>query len=429
MMVELSPVLDNPLIKSLLTAFDGSLFSMVITDANADENGHKFLYVNAQFLSQTGYSIQELVGKSPRILQGKNTDRDLLNKLKKTIYSGETFVGQTVNYRKNGSEYLVRWSINPIRDEHGQIVAFLSCQMEISEQIKDHQITYFLSEALNQTSDAVLVTDLSGKIVFSNQALSNLTGYTKDELINQQARIFRSGEMPPDFYKSLWTTLLQNKAFDGVFLNKHKNGSLYYEHKTISPVLDDQHKPMYYMAISRDTTEAIETTKQLTQKAFYDALTGLFNRFKFNELLEDYYQAYQQTGRVFSLMIADIDNFKQINDTYGHDAGDLVLNSVAQCIKTSQGELAAARWGGEEFAVLFHANLTEAMKLSQQIVETVEKIDVTKFGLNQVTISAGVAAINENIKLEELFNLTDRALYLAKHEGKNCVRTLQSSSL
>lgn len=424
MMVKSSPVLDNPLIQSLLTAFDNSLFSMTITDADFGTNGHQFLYVNKAFLTQTGYAISELVNQSPRLLQGEKTNRSLLDALKKTIYAGETFVGQTINYRKDGSEYTVRWSINPIHDEQGKIVAFLSCQMEVSQLIKDQQMTHFLSEALHQTSDAVLITDLFGKIVFTNQALSNLTGYTNDELLNQHSRIFRSGEMAPDFYKGLWDNLLQNKAFDGVFLNKHKDGSLYYEHKTISPILDDQHKPMYYMAISRDTTETIEKTKKLTEKAFYDALTGLFNRFKFNELLDEYDQQYQQKGLTFSLMIADIDNFKQVNDTYGHDVGDCVLKRVAQCLNSNPSNLVASRWGGEEFAVLLVCNLEEAIKISKVIVQSVSELDFSDLGIHQVTISAGVAAMDENLDLSQLFSLADRALYQAKHDGKNCVRSL-----
>lgn len=429
MMVESSPILNNSVIQSFLGAFEHSLFSMTITDADPSVTGHRFLFVNQPFLNQTGYELSELVGKSPRILQGEKTDKQLLSQLKKTIYAGETFIGQTINYRKDGSEYIVRWSINPIRDEHGGIIAFLSCQMEVSQQIKDHQIAHVLSEALNQTSDAVLITDLFGKIIFSNKALSNLTGYSNDELLNEHSRIFRSGEMEATFYQELWSNLLQNKPFDGVFLNRHKNGRLYYDHKSISPILDDQHKPMYYLAISRDTTETIEKTKQLSDIAFYDALTGLFNRFKFNELLDEYYQQFEQTGQAFSLMIADVDNFKQINDNYGHDIGDIVLTRVAHCLQSSQIDGVVARWGGEEFALLFNKDeLSKVIEFSETLVQAVSEIDLTDIGLKNITISAGVATMKADMTLSQLFNLADSSLYQAKHDGKNCVRSLNLSN-
>ena len=145
---------------------------------------------------------------------------------------------------------------------------------------------------------------------------------------------------------------------------------------------------------------------------------------KFNELLDEYDQQYQQKGLTFSLMIADIDNFKQVNDTYGHDVGDCVLKRVAQCLNSNPSNLVASRWGGEEFAVLLVCNLEEAIKISKVIVQSVSELDFSDLGIHQVTISAGVAAMDENLDLSQLFSLADRALYQAKHDGKNCVRSL-----
>lgn len=420
MIVNPSPIFDSPIVRSLLNAFEHSMFSFTITDADDGPNGHQFLFVNQAFIKQTGYVEKDLIGQSPRILQGPKTDRNLLDNLKQTIYASKTFIGQTVNYRKDGSEYIVRWSINPIKDESGKIIGFISCQMEVSQQIKEHELMAILSEALNQTADSAMVTDLSGHIIYVNRALCKMTGYEKHELEGQHTRIFSSGKMPLEFYQDLWRSLIENRPFEGVFINKNKQGQSYFEHKTITPILDEFNRAMYYLAISRDSTEIIERTEHLSFKAFHDELTGLPNRSKFNEIVRAKLKRYEQHDIEFSLIVGDIDNFKQLNDQYGHDFGDQVLKQVAQQLSDSvRRDDLVARWGGEEFVIVIDSNLKGARKLANYLVNKMAELEVERVPSNCVSLSFGYASVKANETLEQLFERADQGLYQAKQTGKN----------
>lgn len=423
MIVKNSPVLDHPVVQSFLNAFEHSLFSLTITDASAEENGEQILYVNQAFTKMTGYSSNELIGRSPRILQGPKTDRTLLVELKRTIYRGETFIGQTINYRKDGSEYIVRWSINPVIDDKGTIVAFMSCQMEVTTQVNQQSVGLMFDEALNQTRDGVMVTNLFGKIIYTNKAFSQLTGYSQTEMLGQNPRLFRSGKMDANFYKNLWQNLIENKPFEGMFINRHKKGHEYYEHKTITPILDHDFHPMYYLSMSRDATQMMRKTRHLSYQAFHDPLTGLHNRAKLNEVLEYKQNNFSLTGQSFSFILGDIDNFKQLNDTYGHDMGDQVLKRVAKSLQSAlRRDDFIARWGGEEFVVLVDTDLDDAKRIAQMILEQVAQMSTDGLKGLPITLSFGVATYSEGITLQGLFERADKGLYLAKSSGKNCVK-------
>jgi diguanylate cyclase (GGDEF)-like protein len=232
--------------------------------------------------------------------------------------------------------------------------------------------------------------------------------------------------MNPDSYRLLWLSLIENKPYEGMFINKHKNGTEFYEYKTITPVLDEEQRPMYYIAISRDATDTTIAIDKLSYLAQHDELTGLYNRAKFNDILAQKKSAYQQTCRSFSLILGDIDDFKKINDVYGHDIGDKVLKSVAEKLThLIRHDDFVARWGGEEFVLLVDCNLDDAMKIAQTLVRNLAAINKDGIILEQqVSLSFGVATYVADMTLEQLFDQADQALYRAKADGKNCARSI-----
>lgn len=430
MIIQSHPFFDNPMIQSLLNALENSLFSIVITDVADATPAYRFLYVNDRFLQQTGYEASELKDKTPKILQGKRTNPKTLTKMREQLANDSTFVGQAVNYRKDGSEYIVRWSINPIRDKSGQIIAYISCQNEVTQIIEKEEEAFFLAEAINQSADAALITDLEGTILYANKAFSELTGYKLSEIKGKNTRIFKSGKMDADFYKDMWQTLNNNDSFKGIFLNRHKDGREFFEQKTITPIMDANNQPIYFLAISKDSSEVIQKTHHLEYKAYHDALTGLFNRFKFDEVLQAKLRRCKNEGVQTSLIIADIDNFKTLNDDYGHDIGDEVLKSVATLIENNvrQSDL-VFRWGGEEFCILIDADLATGQLVAEQLRS---KIAQTKFDAlpkgHSLTSSFGVAQAQPEDNTDTFFKRADDALYQAKTSGKNQVQTSQTTS-
>lgn len=422
MVVSKPEILQSASINSFLEALEFSLSSLVITDADMSPDGQKFIYVNERFKQQTQYSEQELLNKTPRILQGVGTSPETIKQLKTALLKGETFVGQTVNYRKDGSSYPVRWSINPIRNEQHEIIAFLSNQLEITEFVKAQDQALFLAEALNQSADGALITDLQGNIIYANRAFSRLTGYSFAEIEHQNVRMFKSGKMSAEFYDDMWSKLSKNQPFEGVFLNVHKNGKLFFEQKTITTILDHDNQSCYYLALSKDSSEVINKTNHLEYQAYHDPLTGLFNRAKFDEIMDYKMRVFETHHAPFCIILSDIDNFKMINDTLGHAVGDEALQQVAHVLHSNLRDAdVVVRWGGEEFCILVDATIDKALTVAELLRLRINTSEFSMLPSKTLSMSFGVAQIYPQQTPEELFVKADQAVYLAKKLGKNRV--------
>ncbi len=405
-------------IDSFLYAFDLHVDPVVITDNDLD-NGVKILYVNKAFCKETGYSEDEMLGKSPKILQGKNSDKKTLRRLKKTLKEGKNFIGQTINYRKDGSEYIVQWSVAHLKDDRDETVAYLSIQKILTRYATGEDEKLLLKSIVEHAPGMILVTNLEGIIIYVNQSFTRNTGYREDELIGKHTRMLKSGKQDESFYEKMWQSLIGKGHFEGLFVSKKKDGSLFYDRKKITVIKDDRGNPKFYMAVSYDVTDEIETEKNLKQKAFTDALTGLHNKDRFELDIKEYHKAFVKNQNVFSLILLDIDHFKSINDNMGHDVGDFILKELAGLIKNNiRDDDKLYRWGGEEFILITASPLHIAEKIAQKLRGVVQNHD---FNAISITASFGVAQIHKDQDTKTLFKNADTALYEAKNSGRNRV--------
>jgi PAS domain S-box-containing protein len=246
---------------SLYTAFDFSTDPIAITDANI-KGGVRFIYINDAFCKETGYKKEELIGQNPRILQGEQSNRELLTQLKKEIAQGHNFVGQTVNYKKDGTPYYVKWSISPLKNSDNEIIAFMSIHKIISLQVKAQKENLLLQEIIQQAPGMMLVTDLNANIIYVNDAFIQNSGYSKDELVGNNARILKSGKQSEQFYRKMWEKLTNTQRFEGVFISKRKDGSLFFDNKKITLIKDKEGIGRYYLAVSHDITSLANVLKQ-----------------------------------------------------------------------------------------------------------------------------------------------------------------------
>lgn len=203
--------------------------AILITDLELEEPGPRIVYVNDGFCEMTGYSREEVIGKTPRILQGPKTDEAVLDELRKQLKEGKSFFGQTVNYRKDGSEFVNQWDIHPLTDREGNITHWVSYQHDITERKRSEQVvvdTRVEFDELREASRSTVVdVDLEGNIVMANKSFRDLIGYTKDEL--KQLRIW---ELFPDKFRTSLEKRFETgdrQAFDkrefrGVI--RHKSG-------------------------------------------------------------------------------------------------------------------------------------------------------------------------------------------------------------
>ena len=280
-----------------------------------------------------------------------------------------------------------------------------------------------LSSALEQSADMVLITNRQGVIEYVNQASILNTGYSQAELIGQKPDILKSGKHDSSFIKNLWATILKGHAYRDVLINRKKNGDIYYEEKTITPLKNEQGEITHFVSTGKDITERMEIQANLRHLAFHDVLTGLPNRALFNDRLKTGLLNAKRHRQQMALLFFDIDHFKRINDTLGHDIGDVLLKQVAKKLKKGlRGSDTVARLGGDEFAVILNDCKNEdairhtAEKIIQLINQPVKLADRELF----VTTSIGVAVYPQDGKdSQALLKNADVAMYRAKAAGRN----------
>lgn len=279
------------------------------------------------------------------------------------------------------------------------------------------------SPVLDCLADGILATNAARgseqRIVYANQAVCEITGYDPDELLGNSPKMLQGPETDPAVMQRLRRDLESGAGFNGQTVNYRKNGEPFVMEWSISTLVDASGNPAFHVAVQRDATLPARRLLQAERKARTDPLTGLPNRTHIDDVLSD---GGWLTTRARSAVVADIDHFKQLNDTYGHLVGDEVLRLVARRMASAAepGEL-VARWGGEEFCVLTLGKGEDATVLAQKIVAAVaEKPFQTSAGPLAVTISAGSASLTDDCRSAlELLRRADRAMYEAKRSGRN----------
>lgn len=395
--------------------------AILVTGAELDAPGPRIVYANPAFCRMSGYAHEELLGRSPRLLQGPETDTATIERLRQCLREGRRFEGTTVNYRKDGSRYCVEWHISPVRDAQGRISHFLSVQREITARLQAEQQRELLASALNATADSVLITDRAGTIVFANRAFEAQTGYPVAEVLGKTPRLLQSGQHGADFYQQLWRNLERGESFRSTFTNRRRDGSLFHLEQTITPARDADGRISHFVSVSKDLTERVEKEQALQVLAFTDKLTGLYNRSFGEQQLTHEWNHARRYRRPLSAIMADLDHFKAVNDTYGHACGDRILallgDTLRRCVRKSDTVI---RWGGEEFLILAPESDAEtAAQLAERIRCAVAALRDPQ--VQRLTISLGVAQLSGGEETAQLIERADRALYAAKAAGRNRV--------
>jgi diguanylate cyclase (GGDEF)-like protein/PAS domain S-box-containing protein len=381
-----------------------------------------FTYVNEAFCQLTGYTQEELYSMQPwKILIPSLQEQ--FKEIAKRRFAGEEFHKEYNDLKiitKHNEEKFFRLSGSTIFIDGGY--AGLGTIIDITDIIKTQERLTLFGQAIEQMDEMVKITDVEGVIVYVNKAVVQHTLYTKEEILGNTNAIFKSGKHHEECYTKLWSTILNKEVFHDTFINKKKNGELYYEDQTITPLIDEKTQEIkYFISTCKDITKEIQMSKELKKLATRDALTGIYNRYRINQLIEDELTRAQRYFETFALIMFDIDHFKHINDTYGHDVGDSVLRELSTLVLSQiRKSDKFGRWGGEEFMILA-SKITkdDAINLAEKIRHRVDSFQFQKVG--HISISIGVVVFHKNETLTHLLKTVDEALYEAKHAGRNCV--------
>jgi len=275
---------------------------------------------------------------------------------------------------------------------------------------------------IEQCPDAVLVTDTAGRIVYANPAFERMTGYASSELAGRTPALLKSGMHEADFYRELWSALLAGREFRALFANRKKSGEPYYEDKIIRPLFDADGRATHFVSFGRDATERAREFDKLLHAATHDSLTDLPNRSLFLDRLGQALRHAARREEQLTLAILDIDRFRDTNNSYGHMAGDTVLQAVAARTRGCVREVdTVARIGGDELAViLLDATEAQAGPVLAKIVAA-NAAPVRHDGADiYATASVGASGFPRDAQdADALRRQADLAMYAAKAAGGN----------
>ena len=528
-------------LESLGNLIDKSLNEIYIVNPNT----LTFCYANGGALQNIGYTMDELLKMTPLDINTEHTN-EKIRELNQLVLDGVVplLTIETKHRRKDGAEYDVEVRIQKMLymgKEHLVVNV-----IDISDRIRDQQERVKLHRIIEQSDDLIMITDHDGIIEYVNEAYIKLTGWGKEKLLGIKPSLFKSGNFSTEMYTKMWKTILSGKTYKGSLQNRKRDGSLYWEEKTITPIklrgeeithfistgkditeeiklkealeesellfktltesalagiflyretflyandafakmtgysLDELKRmtPMdlvapkerefiegrvkarlkgelqdqivyqdlkivtrsgevrwFYIAISTvkfqgewtglgtaiDMTERKTIEKKLEYVAQTDALTGLYNRLRFDDIVQREIALGKRQDTYLSIIYMDIDFFKNINDSCGHDTGDIILKEIALIIRdVLRVSDYPFRWGGEEFVIVCPNTTQKDGKILAERLR--ERIAQNNFSIvKKVTVSIGITQYHDGESIDEMIKRADQALYQAKENGRNQV--------
>ena len=288
-----------------------------------------------------------------------------------------------------------------------------------SIKTKDELIAF--RYAVENSYNAIVLTDKNRLIKYVNEAFEKATGYSKKEAIGQNPRILKSGSLPREFYDNMNEILDRREKWTGEFINKNKDGEIYYENASITPIIIDNDLKGY-LAIKLNVSDYIKEKEKVEFLAYHDSLTLLLNRRALQRDIVEVLNDCKTNNKKFTILFIDLDGFKFINDGLGHDIGDILLKEIAyRLANTLVQKHNAYRLGGDEFAIIFeYKHVKEIEESARNIIKKVnEKIFINKHSLH-VGCSIGIAKYPvDGEDYSSLMKHSDTAMYKAKQNGKN----------
>lgn len=386
----------------------------------------RICYVNEASCRVYGYSKEELLAMSIHDIDISAQTERWPNHWRRLQHEGN-FTFESIHRRNDGTHFPIEISANFIKFEGQEFNVVFA--RDISER-KLIETDLSIAAVAFESQEIMMITDAKGVILRVNQAFVDNTGYTAKEAVGQTPRLLKSGRHDDEFYRAMWDTLARKGTWQGEVWDRRKNGEIYPKWLTISSVKGDGGAITHYVGSHIDIIERKTAEKEIQHLAFYDSLTQLPNRRFLMEQLQHAMACSARNHRKGALLFIDLDDFKTLNDTLGHNVGDLLLQQVAQrlasCVR--EGDT-VARLGGDEFVLILENLSEQAVDTTRQTKTISEKIFATLNESYQLaehvcrsTPSVGATLFSgHESSMEELLKQADIAMYQAKKMGRNTI--------
>jgi diguanylate cyclase (GGDEF)-like protein/PAS domain S-box-containing protein len=333
--------------------------------------------------------------------------------------------------RKSGENFAAHLSLSRLQDQNGNFSGMVCYALDISERKKNEDWMRLAAKFLDNTTEALLVTDAEGTIIEVNTAFEEMAGFKREEVLGENPRILKSDRHDKAFYEKMWEQLNARGHWQGEIWDRRKNGEVYPKWLSISTVHDERGKLTHYVAISADISDVKQNQERLEYLAHYDQLTGLPNRLLFNDRLQQAIRHATRTQQQVAVIVLDLDRFKEVNDTLGHSAGDALLVEVAAQLNNSiRGSDTVCRMGGDEFIIMMPAvgEVDNVIDIAQKLLSAFSRPFCINGNDVYITPSIGISMYPQDSKTQEtLIKNADTAMYHAKREGRNNFQFYQES--
>jgi diguanylate cyclase (GGDEF)-like protein/PAS domain S-box-containing protein len=388
-------------------------------------------WINPSVKEYTGYTVDECMAM--RDFAGTLIYPDDLPRVAPEFVNGlKGHRGDDLEFRcirKDGSVVWLSVSWVPISDAKGDFIGFRTSGRDITER-KQVETELRIAAVAFDSQEPMMITDANAKILRVNSAFTECTGYTAAEIVGQTPRLLRSGRHGAAFFREMWDAIHRTGGWQGEIWDRRKNGEVYPKWLTISAVMREDGVVSHYVGTHHDITERKIAEERIKELAFFDALTRLPNRTLLLDRLKQAITASARSEACGALLFIDLDHFKTLNDTLGHDKGDLLLQQVAQRLAASVLESdTVARVGGDEFVVVLgslHANREEAASQTEAQGEKILSVLGVPYQLGEIeyrsTASIGATVFTgQQASIDELLKQADLAMYKSKERGRNAV--------
>jgi diguanylate cyclase (GGDEF)-like protein/PAS domain S-box-containing protein len=375
---------------------------------------YRFLEINPAYEQLTGLKASNIIGRTVlEVLPG--TEPYWIE-----IFGRVALFGEPTVY-ENYSKEIGRWyQVRVFSPKIGQFAVIVS---DITERKNLEESLRLSSLVLEHSSEGMVVTDADNLIIAVNPAFSSITGYSFDEVKGKNPRIFKSGNHDAAFYQKMWQVLHTSGQWRGEIWDRRKNGEIHAKLLTINTIRNEDGSVHRYVALFSDITERTLSEELIWRQANFDTLTGLPNRNMFRDRLEQEVKKADREDRPLALLLIDLDQFKEVNDTLGHAVGDLLLKDAAcriiSCVREAD---TVARLGGDEFTVVL-SEISDNSHVDDVAQKIIRKLSEPFHLVNEVVFVSASVGITlypiDTTDIDALMKNADQAMYVAKNRGRN----------